>query len=109
MLINLLDDQYEELDIIKFPFGTLSLPPVKLKTAKKYLNLLQQIGTKKKNLTKDDEKIINKLLNGLLEWLNTNVENIKVTEELLEDNLTQKQLNALVIAFGESIANIEKK
>lgn len=109
MLLNLLDEQFNELDIIQFPFGTLSMPPLKLLTARKYTNLIQQLNPKNKKVSKTDIKIVEKLLDCLVEWLNTNVEEIKVTTTLLEDTLSQKQLNALVKSFGETIVNIEKK
>jgi hypothetical protein len=112
MQLDLCSSEFTKTDEITFPQGVvLSFPPISLSLATRYLEALdKQMKSKDKN-PKAYIKASNTLNECVMEYLNTNIENIKIDEKYLTDTLKLNilQRKRLPLILVELITGIEKK
>lgn len=98
VLLNL--DELLENTVIKLGGETYEVEPMSYKLSRKFINLKE----------KDTPEETDNAMFGLIaEYLNTNIDNKKVTVEKLQGTLRNRQLIALFKHIVEDIKGLEKK
>lgn len=112
MQLDLCSNEFLTTDEIKFPQGiTLHFPPISLNLANRYIEALGKQAKAKDKNPKAFTKATLEIQACLMEYLNTNTENITINQEYLEKELKLniKQVQKLPVVLMELISGIEKK